>query len=81
MAIFSSLVYHDKIFENGSYFFNYVGLHFRPWTERFILGKEDFTATPISISVNSLPHEFWHPKILEGIGNSLESFVKISELK
>jgi hypothetical protein len=37
----------DKIFDNGSYFYNSAGLFLRFWTDRFSPEKEDFTMAPI----------------------------------
>jgi hypothetical protein len=78
-TIFSNLEDHDKVFKGGPYFFNSAGLHFRPWTERFSPEKEDFMVAPVWIRLYSLPHEFWDEEILEGIGNTIGSFVKSSE--
>jgi hypothetical protein len=41
--------------------------------------KEDFTASLVWIRLYSLPHEYWNLKILEGIGNTLGSFVHIED--
>jgi hypothetical protein len=68
------------VFEEGPYFFNSTGLHMRFWIERFSPEKENFTEAPVWIRMYSLPREFWEPEILEGIGNTLGSFVKISEV-
>jgi hypothetical protein len=68
------------VFEEGPYFFNSIGLHMRFWTERFAPEKEDFTAASVWIRMYSLPREFWEPEILEGIGNTIGSFVKIYEV-
>jgi hypothetical protein len=69
----------DRIFENGSYFFNSAGLFLRFWTERFSPDKEDFTMAPVWIRLYSLPQEFWLEEILMGIGNTLGHYVKASE--
>jgi hypothetical protein len=69
----------DRIFENGSYFFNSAGLFLRFWTERFSPDKEDFTMAPVWIRLYSLPQEFWLEEILMGIGNTLGQYVRASE--
>ena len=46
-----------KIFENGPYFFNLVGLFLRPWKERFDPNKENLTIAPVWIRMYSLPLE------------------------
>jgi hypothetical protein len=45
----------DKIFDNGPYFYNSVGLFLRFWTNCFSSKKEDFTMAPIWIRLYSLP--------------------------
>jgi hypothetical protein len=52
----------------------------RYWTKRFSPEKETFTEASIWIRMYSLPREFWEPETLEGIDNTLGSFVKISEV-
>jgi hypothetical protein len=69
----------DRIFENGSYFYNSAGLFLRFWTERFSPDKEDFTMAPVWIRLYSLPQEFWLEEILMGIGNTVGQYVKTSE--
>jgi hypothetical protein len=49
------------------------------WKENFNLDKEDFIVAPVWILLYSLPHEYWHPEILEGLGNTLGSFVHIAD--
>ena len=68
-----------KIFENGPYFFNSVGLFLRPWKERFDPNKENLTITPVWIRMHSLPSEYWKEEILIDIGKSLGTFIKVSE--
>jgi hypothetical protein len=40
--------------------------------------KEDLTCALVWIHLYSLPQDFWDEETLEGIGNTLDSFVKIS---
>jgi hypothetical protein len=70
----------NKVFDEGPYFFNSTGLHLRYWTERFTPEKEDFTTASVWVRLYSLPQEFWEMETLEGIGNTLGSFIKISEI-
>jgi hypothetical protein len=42
-TIFSNPADRNKVFDEGPYFFNSVGLHLRYWTERFSPEKEYFT--------------------------------------
>jgi len=69
----------NMIFEGNLYFFNAVGIYLRLWKERFNPDKEDLTVAPISIRMYSLPSEYWRDDILEGIGNTLGSFMRASE--
>jgi hypothetical protein len=46
----------------------------------FALVKEKFREAPVWIKMYSLPREFREPEILEGIGNTLRSFFKITEV-
>lgn len=46
-AIFANLADINKVFHEGPYFFNSVGLHLRYWTDRFAPEKEDFTVAPV----------------------------------
>jgi hypothetical protein len=79
-TVFTCSEDRNQIFDEGPYFFNLVGLHLRYWSERFSPEKEDFTAALVWIRLYSLPHELWHLETLAGIGDTLGSFVKISEI-
>ena len=68
-----------KIFENGPYFYNLVGLFLRPWKEIFDPNKENLTIAPSWIRMYSLPMEYWKEEILMDIGNTLGNFIKVSE--
>jgi hypothetical protein len=70
-SFYTNLEDKDRIFENGSYFYNSAGLFLRFWTEIFSPDKEDFTMAPVWICLYSLPQEFWREEILMGIGNTL----------
>jgi hypothetical protein len=47
MIIFFNLEDKDRIFENGSYFFNSTGLYLRFWIDLFISEKIDFSFVPV----------------------------------
>jgi hypothetical protein len=47
--ILYSLEDKDIIFYNGPYFYNFVRLFLRLWTDRFIPEKEDFQMAPVWI--------------------------------
>ena len=48
----------------------------REWMEKFVPNKEYFTHVPVWKLFYSLSLEFWLPKMLESIGNTLGKFVK-----
>ena len=52
----------------------------RYWTEKFNRDKEAFTCVPVWIRLYSLPQEFWNKEVFSGIGNTLGSYVKTSEI-
>lgn len=51
----------------------------RYWTKKFNPKMEDISYAPAKIMLYSLPQEYWHDQIFEGIGNTLGTFVKIAE--
>jgi hypothetical protein len=78
-VIFSNLQDKERIFEGGPYFYSNAGLFLRQWEECYNPEQEQFLAAPVWVRLFGLPMDFWDPEILEGIGNSLGSFVKIVE--
>jgi hypothetical protein len=78
ITIFHNLEDRDHIFEDGSYFFNSVGLYLRFWMEHFKFQqeKEDLSYAPVWIRLYSLPQELWLGEIMAWIGNTLSSYVK-----
>eukprot|EP00253_Pinus_taeda_P009631 PITA_09631 len=79
-AIFSNLEDKNKIFEEGPYFLNNAGLFMKFWEERYNPEKETMMDAPVWVILFGLPDEFWDPEILEGIGNTIGSFVKTAEV-
>jgi hypothetical protein len=77
MTIFNLVEEREGVFQGCLYFFNFVGLYMRILKEKFSLEKEDFIVVPIWIRLYLLSHEYWRSKIMEGIGNTLRSFVRI----
>jgi len=51
----------------------------RYWEECYNPNKEKFLAAPIWVRLFGLPMDSWDLEILEGIGNTIGSFVKITE--
>lgn len=49
----------------------------RFWKEKYNLEKEDFLVAAMWVHLFSLPKEGWEEETLEGINNSIESFVKV----
>lgn len=78
-VIFSNLQDKERIFEGGPYFYSNAGLFLRQWEECYNPEQEQFLAAPVWVRLFGLPMDYWDPEILEGIGNSLGSFVKIAE--
>jgi hypothetical protein len=78
-TIFHNHADKDQIFENGTYFFRFVGLHLRYWTGKFNLDKEYFSYAPIWVHLCSLSHVYWEEEILAVSGNTLGTFVKIDK--
>jgi len=78
-AIFASLEDKERIFEEGPYFMNNVFLFMRHWEDRYNPDNEKSLVAAIWVRLFELPMEFWDPDILEGIGNSIETFVKVAE--
>lgn len=56
---------------------NNVGLFMRHWEDRYNPDNEKLLAAPIWVRLFGLPMEFWDPDILEGIGNSIGTFVRL----
>lgn len=77
MVIFHQLEDQDKVFDNQPYFFNYAGLYLRFRKERFNPDQEDFTYALVYIRMYSLPSEYWEPKNLEGMGNTVGFFIQV----
>lgn len=78
-VIFANLEDKERIFEEGPYFMNNAGLFMRDWEDRYNPDAEKLLAAPIWVRFFGLPSEFWHPEVLEGIGNSIRAFVKVAE--
>ena len=47
-----------RIFENGPYFYNLVGIFLRPWKERFNPDKENLMIALVWIRMYSFPMEY-----------------------
>jgi len=58
---------------------NNAGLFMRHWEDRYNPDEEKLLAAPIWVRLFGLPMEFWDPEILEGISNSIGTFVKVVE--
>ena len=68
-----------RIFENGPYLYNSVGIFLRSWKERFNPDKENLMISLVWIRMYSLPTEYWKEEIMTDIGNTLGNFIKVSE--
>lgn len=78
-VIFFNLLDKERIFEEGPYFYSNAGLFLRQWEECYNPEQEQFLVAPVWVRLFGFPMDFWDPEILEGIGNSLGSFVKIAD--
>lgn len=78
-VIFANLEDKERIFEEGPHFMNNTGLFMRYWEDRYNPDEEKIMAAPIWVRLFGLLIEFWDPEILEGIGNSIGTFVKVAE--
>ena len=58
---------------------NNAGLFIWQWEDCYNPDKEKMLAAPVWIRIFGLPLEFWDPEILEGIGNTIGSLVKVAE--
>lgn len=79
-TIFANLEDKERTFEEVSYFMNNAGLFMRHWEDRYNPDNEKLIAAPICVILLGLPMELWDPNILEGICNSIRTFVKVAEL-
>lgn len=58
---------------------NNAGLFMKFWENIYNPEKKTMLDAPVWVRLFGLPDEFWDPEILEGIGNTIGSFVKIVE--
>jgi len=77
--IFTNLEDKEWVFEDCPYFFNNVGLFMRHWEECYSPNQEKLLAAPFWVQLFTLSVDFWDPYILEGIGNSIGNFVKVTD--
>ena len=75
IAFFFNREDQERVFENGPYLYNSMILHLRYWTKNLLLKKEHLSYAPMWIKIYSLLHGYWDEEILEGIGNTLGTFV------
>ena len=80
MVVFNILEYKDGIFVNGPYLFNSVELYLSYWKRKFTLEKEELSSTLVCILLYSLWKEYYDLETLYGLGNTLGSVVKASNV-
>jgi len=78
-VIFANLEDKERTFEEGPYSMNNAGLFMRHWEDRYNPNNEKMLVAPIWVRLFGLPMEFWDPDILEGIGNTSGTFVKVAK--
>eukprot|EP00253_Pinus_taeda_P032209 PITA_32209 len=74
-----AIIYEDKVFEGGPYFYAVAGMYMKHWIVNFVLERETFTSVSIWVRLYSLPLDYWQLKSLSAIGNKLRRFIKASE--
>ena len=74
-VVFNILEYKDGVFVNGPYFFNSVELYLSYWKRKFTLEK-----TLVWILLYFLWKEYYDLETLYGLGNTLGSIVKASNV-
>jgi len=78
-VIFFNLKDREQAFDNGPYFYNNDGLFLHFWEDCYNLDKETFMVSLVWVRLFGLPTDFCDPDILEGIVNSIGSFIKIAD--
>lgn len=81
MVIFSNLQDKGKVSKNGPHFHYNARLFMRYWEECYDPDKEKFLAAPVWVRLFGFPMDFWDLEILEGIGDMIERFVEIAEMR
>lgn len=79
IVIFSNLEDKERTFEGGPYFMKNAGLFLRHWEDRYNPNHEKMLVALIWVRLFRFPMEFWEPDILEGIGNTSGTFIKVAE--
>ena len=64
------------IFQEGTWFQGRVGIFITPWFLEFDPSTMVVTKMPIWVRLPNMPLPFWHPSVLQEIGNSLGIFFK-----
>lgn len=77
-VIFFNLKDREKVFYSGPYFYNNASLFMCFWEDYYSPEKETFLAASVWVRLFGLPIDLWDPNTLEGIGNSIRSFMKIT---
>ena len=73
---FDTIKDKEYALNEGPWFWGNAGLLVKPWFLDFDLNSMVVTKMPVSVKLFNLPIHFWHYKVLEGIGNTLGSFLK-----
>lgn len=73
---FDTIKDKDYALNEGPWFWGNAGLFVRSWFPDFDPNSMVVTKMPVWVKLFNLPIHFWHYKVLEGIGNTLGSFLK-----
>eukprot|EP00253_Pinus_taeda_P007922 PITA_07922 len=73
---FASSEDREKIISNGPYFWGTSGLFMTPWFPDFDPNTMAVSKVPVWVRLYNLLLHFWSKQVLEGIGNSIEKYIK-----
>jgi len=66
---------YQKILMQGPWFWGRAGLFITPWFPEFDADTMVVTKMPVWVRLPNLPLPFWHPEVLEDIGNRLGKYI------
>lgn len=73
---FETIKDKEYALNEGPWFWGNAGLFVKSWFPDFDPNSMVVTKMPVWVKLFNLPIHFWHYKVLEGIGNTLGSFLK-----
>jgi len=76
---FESQEEYQKILKQGPWFWGRAGLFITPWFPDFDADNMVVTKMPVWVRLPNLPLPYWHPEVLEDIGNRLGKYITCDE--